>query len=354
LIALHHARNICHQYSQSEPGSEDEHSETSPQAESPPRSSKRPRGRPRKIANLADPRMHSNLERKGTPDPGKLFRTKKTHRGRPLKVYECLEGELQQDYLIRIARLQKKPMPSFASTPEVSPAPASRPKNKIPPPSNRATEGEKVISRQKKLGLRDWSEVIGTAALVGFSPDVIARAAQRCANLFEEGMTIRTMAELPFSEILAGSTAVYQPQAIHDFNDKSSETSSDTDISYPTSLASANPSKKGPDILQRKAPQQQKSFCPIDSCSRKTTGFRDNPSLKRHLLQVHKISDHRVEEYVLSSDDDIDGAVHVDGFLKSLKPPRGGYDRKDKRKRDLSKSHDEASGSDVLSSVSKT
>ncbi|KAL8685637.1 MAG: hypothetical protein Q9218_007637 [Villophora microphyllina] len=45
------------------------------------------------------------------------------------------------------------------------------------------------------LGLRDWSDVLGVASMSGWDPAVVTRAAARCSNLFEEGMTFRTLHE---------------------------------------------------------------------------------------------------------------------------------------------------------------
>ena len=45
------------------------------------------------------------------------------------------------------------------------------------------------------LGLRDWSDVIGMAALTGWDPAVVQRASERCANLFGENMMFRTFFE---------------------------------------------------------------------------------------------------------------------------------------------------------------
>lgn len=50
-------------------------------------------------------------------------------------------------------------------------------------------------SRAKGGGQRDWSEVLGAAALAGFEPAVIERAARRCADLFGEGMDWLTLRE---------------------------------------------------------------------------------------------------------------------------------------------------------------
>ncbi|KAI9659728.1 MAG: hypothetical protein M1831_003626 [Alyxoria varia] len=52
---------------------------------------------------------------------------------------------------------------------------------------------------------RDWSEVLGTAALIGWDADVVKRAAQRCENLLGERMEFRTLRE----EDVAAPTDAY-------------------------------------------------------------------------------------------------------------------------------------------------
>lgn len=48
---------------------------------------------------------------------------------------------------------------------------------------------------QARLGLRDWSDVLGIASMTGWDAAAISRAAERCAALFEEGITFRTLEE---------------------------------------------------------------------------------------------------------------------------------------------------------------
>ncbi|RBQ82202.1 hypothetical protein VDGD_06100 [Verticillium dahliae] len=50
-------------------------------------------------------------------------------------------------------------------------------------------------SRLNRWGLRDWRDVLGAAALAGFDADVVARAAQRCADLFGQSMELHTVVE---------------------------------------------------------------------------------------------------------------------------------------------------------------
>jgi hypothetical protein len=44
----------------------------------------------------------------------------------------------------------------------------------------------------ERLGLRDWSDVLGMAALTGWDEQVLRRASKRCADLFGEDMLFRT------------------------------------------------------------------------------------------------------------------------------------------------------------------
>ncbi|KAL8994593.1 MAG: hypothetical protein Q9188_007020 [Gyalolechia gomerana] len=60
-------------------------------------------------------------------------------------------------------------------------------------------QGVKQPSRSRstfdRRGLRDWSDVLGVASMCGWDPGVVARAAARCSNLFDEGMVFRTLHE---------------------------------------------------------------------------------------------------------------------------------------------------------------
>ena len=49
--------------------------------------------------------------------------------------------------------------------------------------------------RKNRLGLRAWSDVLGMASLTGWDADVVERTASRCALLFGEGITFRTLEE---------------------------------------------------------------------------------------------------------------------------------------------------------------
>ena len=305
LLSLHHSRESCHRKpTSSTPDTDDE----SIFSESP---TKLPRGRPRKLGNL------TLLQKDGealTFAPTDLFRAKKTHIGRPQKAYPRIAGESQEDYLIRIARIQKKSLPSFA-------APAAMPPPRLPSvaseksrksPARRATNEELKVSRRKKLGLRDWSEVLGSAALVGFEPDFVARVARRCANLFGEGMTMWTMNEAPLKEKRVDFETTYVPEEIPDFRD-------DYEISEDDELEEVAASGK------RKAATELYDdawYCPFEVCRRRNmAGFEFRSELRRHMVKIHKLEGDEIDE--LLNDEVMDGAVHNDGFLEPLRYRRG-------------------------------
>jgi len=349
LIALHHARKTCRQYaSDSEPDTDAESksksrsrslansevnlSEATSDDDTHSSKSKRLPGRPRKHAPLPGrPRVDpSNIQEGNDPE---FWRTKKTKRGRPKIHYEILEGETQQEYLIRIARLQKKPLPSFA--PPLESKTKSLSPNKEPKKSRTKKEPEE--KRKHPFRLRDWSEVLGCAALVGFPPEVIARATQRCANLFGESMIMRTLVEAPASMADMDEVAEYRPEPIPDFG-----TENETEISSNSSSSSESSSEeyhkpiRGP---SKKSPGERAKptifhFCPIPECARNLKSFTTIKLLKFHLKKEHQMTKEEIENVFIDSDEEMEGAVHRDGWLKAVNGKRGwrGRDNREKKK----------------------
>lgn len=67
---------------------------------------------------------------------------------------------------------------------------------------SRSSRGSGEHSTMKyKLGLRDWSEVMGIAAMMGLPNAAVMRASKRCADLFGEDMTFRTFHEGRFKKV---------------------------------------------------------------------------------------------------------------------------------------------------------
>ncbi|KFH43862.1 hypothetical protein ACRE_053670 [Hapsidospora chrysogenum ATCC 11550] len=206
-------------------------------------------------------------------------------------------------------------------------------------------------------GLRDWSDVLGAASLAGFPPDVIARTARRCANLFGEGMTIRTLHEVPAPSGTGVRTVDYLPEPIAlsatDDGSNASDPSSDDDQSRdeeheqttllhrriasrqsslaPPSRSSSLSSTRSLSLSRsrsrsrsRSASVGQQHFCPVSACPRAASGFSRRANLKRHMNLVHGgfVADDGSATEV-DSEDEVLGAVHVDGFLRAVVPSRG-------------------------------
>ena len=72
----------------------------------------------------------------------------------------------------------------------------SRPASKRNARASAVKDGqERFARRRRRLGLRDWSDVLGVASMTGVDAHVVGRAAFRCAALFDEGISFRTMHE---------------------------------------------------------------------------------------------------------------------------------------------------------------
>ena len=182
------------------------------------------------------------------------------------------------------------------------------------PPSSSA----KHARRSKvQLNPRDWSDIIGMAALTNWSPAVIDRASERCALLFNSNMLFRTFHP--------PDTTRPTPYFTEHFalSDSSSETEHDT---KPTTVAtrtsractscvrlkekcepatissvgvgackrcSSNPTEKCTGItstLQALPSSSSSTTCPHPTCPRHTIPFRKSYHLQRHLNDTHKSS----------------------------------------------------------------
>ncbi|TVY88334.1 hypothetical protein LAWI1_G004361, partial [Lachnellula willkommii] len=340
LMALHHARKTCRRYSSvSAPNTDDE--EESSGEENEEGSAKRHKGRPKKFENLTHRSRPEEVEQEANMS-AEVLRSKKPGRGRKPKQYPRHAGETDHQYLVRIARLQKKPIPIFSSEETAAPSIIAKPPKTTPVPklpAARKSPARSPSSRkdrippkeadrrsQRNLGLRDWSEVLGSAALVKFPPDIIARATQRCANLFGESMTMRTMIEAPFRDENPDTLTTYQPEAIPDFESSLSEFES----------GNSEESEQHHFVKQAKplgnAPKKEVCYCLIKDCPRQVRGFSSLQDMRAHLRRGHKMSKEQIAEFEVPSDEEMDGAVHVDGFLGIKKRTLRGRD-KGKRKR---------------------
>ncbi|KAI1317437.1 RNA polymerase I-specific transcription initiation factor-domain-containing protein [Xylariaceae sp. FL0255] len=320
--------------------------------------------------------------------------------GRPKKEYPRLDGETDREYTIRVARLQKKPIPflppdsdvepwSVESTPAPEPGveqhkektkgerwkeekemsrPAlakSRLQQQRQKPRRRnsskassrasSTSSERSNStnkhpRRQRLGLRNWRDVLGAAALAGFPAAALDRAARRCADLFGESFALHTLQEGPLEETSGGSLnrrVQYDPgmivPAILDLEDyEGDEVADEEEQDRSTRLSrapSAAPSTEQDQDQRHHRDRQTQSrarsrsrsrsasaggafFCIYASCPRALEPFDRRHNLLRHLKLVHHYEGDELPVEV-DSEDEMAGAVHVDGFLKPIKVRQG-------------------------------
>ncbi|EFW98832.1 hypothetical protein CMQ_4684 [Grosmannia clavigera kw1407] len=128
---------------------------------------------------------------------------------------------------------------------------------------------------------RDWSDVLGAAALAGFEADVVARTAQRCADLFGQSMALDTLGGeegerggvVGKKKRQPGRTAhrrtVYRPRP---------EETITADGQPPPPLVVYVPARKT---------EYEPICCPIADCPRADEGFARRTNLVRHLRIVH-------------------------------------------------------------------
>ncbi|PTB68238.1 hypothetical protein BBK36DRAFT_1083191, partial [Trichoderma citrinoviride] len=351
LRILHNARVATTNYASDSSATSDSESD-------PPSGPKRKRGRPRSTHHL------TGTDTSPRPDDASA-KPKASKRGRPRKVRVPNEGETHEEMLVRIARESHRRLPVTAKERDAAFEEWLRQGDERLAREEALLREEEELGidpqasaqerRLRRLGLRDWSDVVGAAALAGFSHQVIARTAKRCANLFGEGMVMRRLDELPASRAPAFHTMEYRPEKIEpggDSDDSDSEADVATALSsrqpsllgrlssrgrsssrgraspHPSSSAfgTTTPAGKRSQSKSRSRSRSRSSagfhLCPVPTCERSATGFTRRQNLRRHMHLVHPgRGDDDEEEW--DSEDEVLGAVHVDGFLKPIVPARG-------------------------------
>lgn len=242
----------------------------------------------------------------------KASEAEKPRRGRPRKIYERLDGETEREFLVRIARKRKKTIPVFS--------PLSKPLKPVKTKRIRISRKykrsatDRLNIRQKKLGLRDWSEVLGVAALIGIPANVIARASQRCVNLFDQSIKYRSMIEGSHINHKADSIIRYRPTT-------SSGVSS---FAHSPTIYPSNLGPRDIESCKSKKPHRHKKFTeqsdlyPMSYSPRVLEGFKDQNEPTGNLKNCHEKDDDQVLNFVLPSHEEMDGAIHIDGFLKCI------------------------------------
>lgn len=141
----------------------------------------------------------------------------------------------------------------------------------------------------RKLQPRDWSEVLGAAALIGWDTASLKVAAQQCSSTFREDMSFATL----------------------------HEASNISDDSLNKHFASQTPSKA--ENMEAKW-SLETLICPHEGCPRQHEKFTRIKQLSRHIRQVHDWdpTHYGIPEVRLKI-----GGVHVDGFMCPIPAQRG-------------------------------
>ncbi|KAI1289025.1 RNA polymerase I-specific transcription initiation factor-domain-containing protein [Xylaria venustula] len=319
----------------------------------------------------------------------------KKRRGRPRKIYPQHEGETERDYAIRVARLRKERLPIFADvdddnittnddnvsdsgsgrTPiksrnkgkgkgkgkeKVTPKARSRTRHQrrdsettvssIPETSDTSSTPRHRSGRRPQLGrvrLRDWRDILGAAALAGFPPAALDRAARRCADLFGQSFAMHTLYEGPVERRHDTDKRVqYEPGMIIPVSSDSDDGDEGGwgEVARMSRATSAAPSERNRSRSRSRSVQQPRSrsrsisqsrsrsrsastaggaqhYCIFSNCPRATDPFDRRPNLTRHYRLIHNYEpDEEISAAEdVESQDEMYGAVHVDGFLRPIK-----------------------------------
>ncbi|KAL2358785.1 hypothetical protein BJ546DRAFT_833252 [Cryomyces antarcticus] len=180
-----------------------------------------------------------------------------------------------------------------------SPSPSS---SAAPSMGNQQNTRYERARRMREIGLRDWSDVIGMASIIGWDPKIIDRAARRCASLFGEGMSFRTLHE--------GDRLACETQPVEYL----------PDMAPPLESLVEHEEK---DL--RRASVSDRAFldadtlnCPHTDCPKHNKIFPQRFRLVQHIQRAHKY-DPRLEPEM----DEMYGGVRVDGYLRPVEAKVG-------------------------------
>jgi hypothetical protein len=133
--------------------------------------------------------------------------------------------------------------------------------------------------RRRALGQRDWSEVLGMAAMMGWDQAAIDRAARRCAAIFDEGMSMRFMAG-DVAGKMRDQVVDYVPDMVPDIH------------------SAADPEEESvidPMIDPVVDPMVNVFRCPYKSCNRYGQPFAQRWRFREHLRRTHKLTNEVIQ-----------------------------------------------------------
>lgn len=168
-------------------------------------------------------------------------------------------------------------------------------------PRGRST-GSKASTSRARLGLRDWSEVLGVASMTGWPSGVVSRTAQRCAGLFGQDMAFQTFKEGRVDQIPGDDGPKWEYIASESDGERES-------IPPPPTRRPARSRSRGPSTHREPTPgefslapeeehvvprlkgkgehRKQDLICPIKTCSRHKKGFTRRWNLNQHMKRMH-------------------------------------------------------------------
>ncbi|EMC94790.1 hypothetical protein BAUCODRAFT_36047 [Baudoinia panamericana UAMH 10762] len=194
-----------------------------------------------------------------------------------------------------------------------------------------APDGDKrrrsVGVAKSDLGLRDWSEVLGMAALVGWDKSVVERTARRCASLFGEGMTFRVMAETA-AGMARDEVTVYKPDMVPPLSDEDSDDDDDMAAFCPFGNCpnrNLDKSWRWREHLKRKHGLSTQQIAEFEGSRESGIEMENNNGADGTAVDADADKlDEAAESPELGSSEEADelsemvGAVHNDGFLRPI------------------------------------
>ncbi|KAI1951008.1 hypothetical protein LOZ57_001557 [Ophidiomyces ophidiicola] len=125
---------------------------------------------------------------------------------------------------------------------------------------------KRAAPRRARLGLRDWSDILGVASMIGWPKAAVMRTARRCADLFKEDMLFRTFNEgnLQLEIDNSGSPSwAFVEHEEHNDNGKHAS----------------------PDCIGKH--KEMPFVCPVEECRRHRFGFSRKWNLDQHIQNKH-------------------------------------------------------------------
>ncbi|PVI03338.1 hypothetical protein DM02DRAFT_587906 [Periconia macrospinosa] len=176
----------------------------------------------------------------------------------------------------------------------------SLPRKTKPPlnQSRRSSDASITPGFSTQTGLMDWSEVLGIASTIGWNETAVARAAQRCAVLFNEKMSFRKFDEAATSKPVPDPVQ-YTPSTIPDYEA----------LGIGTRASPKRPFFNTGTLR-----------CPHKDCWGSEQDFKIPYRTIEHVMRVHGYDPRKNNE---DNEERKCGGVHIDGFLQPITAKQG-------------------------------